>query len=246
MRSSPWMRSAPQVGFSTTIRKINSRTFFGVCFLPISVRTLEISLQYKRNPARCLRTTVSGVTTMRVCFQPDQTRRATTQKSLSKRPKIGHARCRFSTVSCCRSARFSRTRCRRLRNTRASAPNQRRSRLNMARSYTRIVDGHRGKLLILRSGGVLARDKPSSGGSRRYNESRRKSEIVGAVCAGWPRALGPATHINSRQFPRPQRAPNSDRGFDDCHLSEHLFPVEHQSSLAEQLELSHRFQAGFQ
>jgi hypothetical protein len=30
MRSSPWMRGAPQVGFSATIRKINSRTSFGV------------------------------------------------------------------------------------------------------------------------------------------------------------------------------------------------------------------------
>ncbi len=59
------MRGAPQVGFSATIRKINSRTSFGVCFLPACVRTLEISFQYKRNPARCHRTTVSGVTIMR-------------------------------------------------------------------------------------------------------------------------------------------------------------------------------------
>jgi|HubBroStandDraft_4_1064222.scaffolds.fasta_scaffold99547_1 hypothetical protein len=155
------MRGASHVGFSATIRKINSRTSFGVCFLPACVRTLEIIFQYKRNPARCHRATVSGVTIMRFCFQPDQIRRATTQKSLSRRPRIGRGRRRFSTVSCCRSARFSRTRCRRLRNTPASAPNKRKSRLNLARSYTRIVDGHSSKLLILRPARVLARDKES-------------------------------------------------------------------------------------
>ena len=45
MRSSPWIRGAPQVGFSTTIRKINFRTSFGVGLLPTGLRTLEISRQ---------------------------------------------------------------------------------------------------------------------------------------------------------------------------------------------------------
>lgn len=49
MRSSPWIRGAPQVGFSTTMRKINSRTSFGVGFLPTCLRTLEISRQYIQN-----------------------------------------------------------------------------------------------------------------------------------------------------------------------------------------------------
>src|SRR6185437_15348273 len=35
------------------------------------------------------RTTVSGVTRMRECFQADQTHRAITQKSLSNRPRLG-------------------------------------------------------------------------------------------------------------------------------------------------------------
>ena len=51
--SSPWMRGAPQVGFSTTMRKINSRTSFGVGLRPTGPRTREISLQYMRKPARC-------------------------------------------------------------------------------------------------------------------------------------------------------------------------------------------------
>ena len=58
------MRGAPQLGFSTSIRKINSRIFFGVCFLPTCVRALEIILQYERKPAPCHRTTVSSVTTL--------------------------------------------------------------------------------------------------------------------------------------------------------------------------------------
>src|SRR3984893_18063952 len=82
MRSSPWMRGAPHVGFSTTIRKINSRTSFDVCRLPTGLLILEISFQYKRNPPLCQRTTVSGVTAMRDCCHPDQNRRTATQKSL--------------------------------------------------------------------------------------------------------------------------------------------------------------------
>ena len=72
MSSSPWVRGAPQVVFSATIRKINCRTCFGACLLPIGFFTFEISLQYSRKPAWCHRTTVSGVTTMRAFFHCDQ------------------------------------------------------------------------------------------------------------------------------------------------------------------------------
>ena len=94
------MRGAPQVGFSLTIRKIDSRTSFDVGLLPTRVLALEISLQYTRNPARCQRTTVSGVTMVRECLQADQSRPATTQKSLSKRLTLGRGCRRFSTASC--------------------------------------------------------------------------------------------------------------------------------------------------
>ena len=138
IRSSPWMRGAPHIGFSTTIRKINSRTSFEVCLLPTCTRTLEISLQYIRKPARCQRTTVSGVTTMRASFHPDQNRLTVTQKSLSTNASRGRGRRRFKTASCCRSTRFSKTRFPRLRKRRISTPIQRRSRLDIARSYIRI------------------------------------------------------------------------------------------------------------
>ena len=59
------MRGAPQVGFSATMRKINSRTSLDNLFLPTCFLTFEIMLQYMRNPVRYQRTTVSGLTTMR-------------------------------------------------------------------------------------------------------------------------------------------------------------------------------------
>src|SRR5260221_3069233 len=104
------MRGAPQVGFSTTIRKINSRTSFGVGFLPTRVPTPEISFQYKRKPARCQRITVSGVTTTRACFQPDQKRLTATQNSLSNGLRHRLPRRRFNAANCWLNARFSRSR----------------------------------------------------------------------------------------------------------------------------------------
>src|SRR5258707_15723433 len=83
------MRGAPQVGFSATMRKINFRTSPDSLFLPTCFLTFEIKLQYSRNPARCQRTTVSGVTTRRDLFQSVQNRHASTQKSLSKGLSFG-------------------------------------------------------------------------------------------------------------------------------------------------------------
>ena len=118
------MRGAPEVGFSATMRKINSRTSFGVCLRPIGLRTLEISFQYNRKPPRCHWTTVPGLTTISACFHPDQNLRAMTQNSLSNTASLGHACLRFSAASCWRRARFSRSSMRRVRNTRRIAPNR--------------------------------------------------------------------------------------------------------------------------
>jgi hypothetical protein len=71
------------------MRKINFRTSLDSLFLPTCFLTFEIRLQYSRNPARCQRTTVSGVTTRRDFFQSDQNRDASTQKSLSTMPSLG-------------------------------------------------------------------------------------------------------------------------------------------------------------
>ena len=95
-----------QLGFSATMRKINSRTSFGVCLRPSGLRTLEISFQYNRKPVRCHRTTVSGVTTIRACFHRDQNLRSKTQNSFSNNASLGLERLRFNATSCWRSAGF--------------------------------------------------------------------------------------------------------------------------------------------
>src|SRR5258708_12322341 len=79
------MRGAPQIGSSATMRKINSRTSFDNLFLPSCFLTFEIRLQYSRNPARCQRTTVSGVTTRRDFFQSDRGTRAPRRASQKAR-----------------------------------------------------------------------------------------------------------------------------------------------------------------
>ena len=75
------------MGFSATIRKIRKircRISLDSFFLPTRRLTLEIRRQYRRKPARCQRTTVSGVPTRRACFQAEQNWHASAQKSLCK------------------------------------------------------------------------------------------------------------------------------------------------------------------
>ena len=119
------------------MRKIKSRTSFDVGLLPTCVLAREISRQYKRKPARCHRTTASGVTTISDCFHPDQNRRTATQKILSSGPILGLGCRRFSTASCWRKARFSRRRLRRARKRRTSVPRHTAIIRNMASSYNR-------------------------------------------------------------------------------------------------------------
>src|SRR5215467_13839780 len=86
------MRGAPQVGFSAIIRKIGSRTSSASFFLSTCFLAFEIQLQYRRKPARCQPTTLSGLTSTRDCFQAPQKRRANTQKILSTLPSgVGDA-----------------------------------------------------------------------------------------------------------------------------------------------------------
>ena len=93
--------------FSRLWRQVAERFGIRVDYLPGTWRTgavvadmLQISFQYKPNPALCQRTTVSGVTTMRDCCHPDQNRRTATQKSLSSRSNLGRGCRRFRTASC--------------------------------------------------------------------------------------------------------------------------------------------------
>lgn len=134
------MRGAPQVGFSATIRKISSRTSVDSFFLPICFLAFEIKLQYSRKPARCQRTTVSGVTARRDLFQSVQNRHASTQNSLSKGLSFGLARLRFRTASCWRRARFSSSSPRRERKPRATSPKLNRAKLHMDHRHSKSCD----------------------------------------------------------------------------------------------------------
>jgi hypothetical protein len=78
----------------------------------------------KRCPARCQRTTVSGWTSTNARLHPGQSRRNITQSSLSETVNRGCGCLRFKTLSCCRSARFSRSRSRRDRIERMSNTNR--------------------------------------------------------------------------------------------------------------------------
>jgi hypothetical protein len=64
LSSSPWMRGAPQNGFSTLIRRINARSSMWICGRP---RGRDFQRQYERKPALCQRTSVSGRMIVRTC-----------------------------------------------------------------------------------------------------------------------------------------------------------------------------------
>ena len=107
--NSPWIRGAPHVGFSVTIRKISSRNSLLTHFRPARVLCRERHVQYSLKPARCQAATVSGRTITSVRFHPDQNRRSITQKTLSGVVSLGRQRCPFKTASCCRKAKISRS-----------------------------------------------------------------------------------------------------------------------------------------
>ena len=125
-----------------------------ILVLPGDFLTLDSQLQYQRNPVRCHRTTVSGLTRMSDCFQEDQKRRARSQKSRSTDVSLGRGCLRFKTLNCCRSIKFSISRLRRERNERVIKPNQRR---NIADSHSRRANcGRCAKLLISQVDRILA------------------------------------------------------------------------------------------
>src|SRR4051794_15871221 len=105
--NSPWMRGAPHVEFSATIRKISSRNSLLMHFLPERTRRRESHVQYSLNPARCQRTTVSGWTRINACLHSGQSRRKITQNSLSEVETSGRRLRCFKTTSCSRRAKFS-------------------------------------------------------------------------------------------------------------------------------------------
>ena len=94
-----YIKDADGRNLKSTIRKISSRTSLLIGFLPTAGLAREIQLQYSRNPARCQRTTVSGVTRINDFLQPEQTCRKTTQNTRSTELSRGRGRlaCRASS-----------------------------------------------------------------------------------------------------------------------------------------------------
>ena len=100
LSNSPWMRGAPHVGFSATMRKIRSRTSLLKRFLPAAQPVRDSQDQYNRNPMRCQRTTVSGVSSRSGFFHPDHSFRRATQNTLSTEPSRRRGRLPWRASSC--------------------------------------------------------------------------------------------------------------------------------------------------
>jgi hypothetical protein len=97
------------VGFSATIRKMNSRISLLVDPLPTRTLDREIHFRYRVNPVRSKRTTVSGCTRINAYRHPDQKRRSVIQRSRSPFENLGYGRRLAKTESCCTNARFSKS-----------------------------------------------------------------------------------------------------------------------------------------
>src|SRR6266404_7783556 len=83
LRSSPWIRGAPQPGFSRHILRIRSRTSLEMTGRPgFPQRTLQV--QNKRKAARCQPTTVSGLTMANAERQSRQTRQTDPQQAVAR------------------------------------------------------------------------------------------------------------------------------------------------------------------
>src|SRR5262245_27620404 len=102
---SPWILGAPQPTFSSAIRRMRER--ISSLTLGRPPRGLDRQRQYRRNPARCQPTTVSGLTIARTSDQRGQSCRKVVQKKRSQWVSTGRGRFRFKTATCCLSARTS-------------------------------------------------------------------------------------------------------------------------------------------
>ena len=159
------MRGAPHVGFSATIWKIRSSSSLLMRLRPQLILWRERQCQYLRNPARCQRTTVSGVTRTRQFFHSDQTLFMPTQKSLSTQISLGRCLRCLKIASCWRRARFSSRRSRREQRQRHNDSTTSPSRRNMVLIYSRSVGLVTGrKLLKSECARILARDRSNPHG----------------------------------------------------------------------------------
>jgi hypothetical protein len=105
--SSPWMRGAPQVGFSLAMVWTEARTSRAMNGLPAcSLR--DRKRQYRRKPLRCQRAMLSGLTIRRGFGHFAYSRSGMIQKTRSDRRKRTRLVRPFKIINCCLKATSSR------------------------------------------------------------------------------------------------------------------------------------------
>ena len=110
--SSPCTRGAPQRGLALLMFRISSRISGATLGRP-GLRRRLFQVQYRLNPQRCQRMTVSGFTMTRTLSQSVQILRNSTQNTRSTFESRGRFTERRRTASCWRRATFSRASSRR-------------------------------------------------------------------------------------------------------------------------------------
>ena len=110
--SSPCTRGAPQRGLALLMFRISSRISGATPGRP-GLRRRLFQVQYRLNPQRCQRMTVSGFTMTRTLSQSVQILRNSTQNPRSTFERRGRFTERRRMAICCRRATFSRASLRR-------------------------------------------------------------------------------------------------------------------------------------
>ena len=116
LRSSPWMRGAPQSGLSRLIFRISLRISFDTGGRPRWPRR-TFQVQNSRNPLRCHAMTVSGLTMHRAERHSFQAPQNQAQRNRSNRLNFGLFTERCSTPSWWRRAMISSCNAARVRKT---------------------------------------------------------------------------------------------------------------------------------
>jgi hypothetical protein len=98
LRSFPWSFGAPQPEFSAAMRR--TRVRISSLTLGRPPRGRDRQRQYRRKPARCHPTTVSGFTMTRTSDHRGHICRSVAQKKRSQRFSEGRGRLRLSTATC--------------------------------------------------------------------------------------------------------------------------------------------------
>src|SRR6266545_2421684 len=105
LRSSPWIRTWPHIGFSMARRRTSARTSGSMGRRPGFL--LDLWVHFRRTSSRCHRSSVWGVTRNEFHLSLGRRRAAAARKARSTGRSLGRRTCRRRTLSWCRSTAFS-------------------------------------------------------------------------------------------------------------------------------------------